>query len=537
MPVKAAVLLVILEVWMPWSRVMFTQFLVLTALGLAGVVACQPATPDPPESQVPSRSQILPGPQGQPAPQLGPAPGSGSDQTVVSPEIVVDPNVRITSDPWPFGEPSIAADPENPGALIVSSSEFLVNQGIVTGTFVTDDGGRTWKRSVLPGMREGLARRDYVHVEDSWTTCAARGVCYLSALTESQQGKRWRTHIVVYRSDDRGHTWQGPALLPGDSYDRTSIVAVGDRVYVESGADTADPALVQPPQHPSVAAMVLLRSDDRGRTFHKVALVSPNNLGQNPMNIVAMPDGSLVFGFNDHPATGKELLSAGRMYVIHAADRGANLGVPQLIADSNRPSVIGFLDADLSPSKFRGRVYATWESGELSNYYSFRNVESPQVAGKTRSVSVAHSTDSGRSWSRPITLRADAAGPAFFATPAVNRDGVVGVVWLQHELDHPARLCYRVYFSASLDGGDSFTPPRPVSDAVSCPDSEANRIKAPEDEVLFPDRARGGEYFRMAAAADGSFHPVWPDGRNGAFQLYTSRIVVKRTPPAGASGH
>ena len=43
---------------------------------------------------------------------------------------------------------------------------------------------------------------------------------------------------------------------------------------------------------------------------------------------------------------------------------------------------------------------------------------------------------------------------------------------------------------------------------------------------------RGGDYIGLTAAADGSFHPVWIDGRNGIFQVYTARIEARRSEKA-----
>jgi hypothetical protein len=446
------------------------------------------------------------------------------------PDITIGTNVRVTASGGPFVEPTIAAHPSNPYSLIVSASE-VSKDGIAAAAFISSDAGRTWRRSTLPDMREGLERKDYIHVEDSWTTFAPDGTGYLSALAEKNLGGgNWQTHILIYRSDDRGGTWRGPTILPGRSFDRTSVVATRENLYAESQASGRDAELVQQPTSADVIA--LLRSDDHGQTLQSVASLAPDNLGRSLMNIVALPDDSLLLGYYDHPRNGKQLIASGRLYVSRATDGGRVLGLPQLITDAIRPAVTGFLASDLSSSAFRGRVYATWESGDLSSYFTLSNAMAPSNAGKTRVVSISHSADNGNSWSRPVSLSAENSGPAFFSTPAVNGDGIVGVLWLQHEVDHPERLCYRVYFSASVDGGETFSAPQVVSDAVSCPDAKANMITFPPDNDVTAERfPRGGDYFRLAASADGSFQAVWADGRNGAFQLYTSRIVVGRVGP------
>src|SRR5207302_10494582 len=135
---------------------------------------------------------------------------------------------------------------------------------------------------------------------------------------------------------------------------------------------------------------------------------------------------------------------------------------------------------------------------------------------------VVRSTDNGRKWSVPRTLKVEGRGAAHFATLAVSQQGVLGVVWIQDEQYERDARCYRVWFAASVDGGDSFSLPTAVSDKTSCSDADLN------PEPYFKSRLKGGDYIGLAAAADGSCHAAWIDVRNGAFRLYTARIEVRQ---------
>jgi hypothetical protein len=118
---------------------------------------------------------------------------------------------------------------------------------------------------------------------------------------------------------------------------------------------------------------------------------------------------------------------------------------------------------------------------------------------------------------------------------AVNRGGVLGIIWFE-KLDH-ADAMYDVFFTASLDGGDSFLPPRRVTSHSSQADSPQNRaltqiggIRKKGLSHFFSAYSRwknAGEYTGLTADTEGVFHAFWPDARRGAFQLYTSRITVK----------
>ena len=445
-------------------------------------------------------------------------------QTTGSVEIIIGKNVRVSQESSSFIEASVAAHPDDPNILVISSSE-IIREGMIATSFFSTDGGRTWKHSQLPEMKEGLNRQDFSHSEDTWTAFAPTGAMYLSALVPKKVGEdRYEAGIWVYRSSDNGRTWKGPARLAGRHFDRPAIVATSDHVYIESNASGRDAAIVSQPFSGDIIA--LLRSDDGANSFKTASYVVPDNLGHHSTNPIVLPDGSLLLAFNDHPR-GTSPLTSSRFYVVQATNKGERLGLPEFVCDVDRPSVPGNVAVDNSTSQFRGRVYAVWESGTLM-YLNGENAKSEALSGKTREPSVAYSTNSGLSWSSPVTFHSENAGPAYYTTIAVNRNGVVGVAWLQHETRSIERLCYRIYFAASIDGGKTFTPPRVVSDAVSCPDGSENLavIFPPDNHHVTEIWPRGGDYIGLAVTADGDFHPVWIDGRDGPFQAYTSRVKV-----------
>src|SRR5262249_59405498 len=92
-------------------------------------------------------------------------------------------------------------------------------------------------------------------------------------------------------------------------------------------------------------------------------------------------------------------------------------------------------------------------------------------------------SDDGKAWTQPVVVddaidRRPAHGPdSFVPALAVNRDGVVGVTWYDRRED-PANRRFRLRFSASFDGGDSFSPSISVS-------SEAFTYPQPENYQLY----------------------------------------------------
>jgi hypothetical protein len=157
-------------------------------------------------------------------------------------------------------------------------------------------------------------------------------------------------------------------------------------------------------------------------------------------------------------------------------------------------------------------------------------------------ILLSYSADGGKTWSRPRAVNDDRArdnldGPDHCTpTIAVNHDGLVGVMWYDRR-DDPNNVGYHVRFTASLDGGDSWLPSVRVSTAGnSFEGSETPSLFG----IVFPVDAGGirwvigdnawhtnGHTAGLAAAADGSFHPVWVDNRTGLPQMWTAAIAVK----------
>lgn len=102
----------------------------------------------------------------------------------------------------------------------------------------------------------------------------------------------------------------------------------------------------------------------------------------------------------------------------------------------------------------------------------------------------------------------------------VNHRGVLGVAWTDARHAYEGDDCYDIYFTASLDGGESFLSERRITEATSCPKVEENgaigRIFAPS----------GGDYIGMIAESDGRFRLMWSDARNGPFELWTALVDV-----------
>ncbi len=157
--------------------------------------------------------------------------------------------------------------------------------------------------------------------------------------------------------------------------------------------------------------------------------------------------------------------------------------------------------------------------------------------GKHRLLS-SFSSDRGRTWSeeKAISPEAAAGSSQYQQMIAVNKDGTVGVLWFDNRI---ARDRYDAYFTASVDGGETFLPAARVTSESSDPRGLGNLQPAvwhtqPQGDALrstissaYSFRPAGGDYIGLDADPNGTFHAFWPDARSGTFQVYTARIDVR----------
>ena len=147
--------------------------------------------------------------------------------------------------------------------------------------------------------------------------------------------------------------------------------------------------------------------------------------------------------------------------------------------------------------------------------------------GITADVYLMYSDDRGESWSVPTRVNDNQRLARHEeAMLSVNDQGVVGVAWYDRR-HADAADCYDVYFSASLDGGESFLPNTRLSTATSCQKVPGNVISDPNGQRDIAEYwPNGGDYSGIAGAADGAFHIVWADSRTGVYQLWTRSVRI-----------
>lgn len=400
-------------------------------------------------------------------------------------------------------EPHLAAHPSDPGHLVAVAWDHPAGGPAPAdehcATFHSSDGGRGWERRELTSVGCG----------DPWVSVSSAGTAVLTALGTHASLADTTNNLVAFFSGDAGVTWHDVPQGLGRLHDSPRSVAAPDgTIYLTSGQGWRPGA-----GRPRFTVFV---GRVRPGRLHVDVLprVVPSNLNLNADGLAVLSDGTLVVTYYDFQRPVPEggfrsragALEGRRAWAVVSPDRGLSFSIPLLVTEEcwTRPT---FLAADTSGGPFRDRIYFLCEGD------------------RQRAVLLAHSEDGGELWSAatPIEPPASEDGSRTEPQVAVNGRGVVGVAWMDRR-DDPSRECYAPYFAASLDGGATFGPAVRVATELSCPD--------PARAGEFPLRrwSTGGDYFGFAAGADGRFHLLWPDARDGAFGIRTAAVTVRGTP-------
>jgi hypothetical protein len=446
------------------------------------------------------------------------------------PAILLGSSVHISADnpTAPHVESFLALNPTNPSQLVATS---IVSEGEVGGValYVSRDAGRSWERatSLGAGVPQLSGGDPIVYYDPS-------GAALFCSLCEGSD-----CSFRVWRSADGGLHWDSASAVSGATdrqylaVDMTSgpyrgrIYAAGTKVVRQSNGG-------------AYPVLAISASTDGARTFSPSIILDVTSDGQSHgfggiADLLITSRGTLVVPFQSSPnlIPGPER----QVWTVISQNGGRTFAAPRpgvLMGRGpsgfRRTRTAGNIRAVLDPSSgpFKDRIYVAWVDFNNDRY----------------EVKVAHSDDLGVSWSAAVTVN-DNNGPHDSSNAAitVNRDGIVSLVWNDRRDDIKGE-CYRLYVSASLDGGDTFLPNVQVNPQATCPNSRGNWsgsahvFAAGSTSVVLsgvPDRfSNGGETQGLVATPDGRFHVAWINGESGVMQLwYTSFTVQPGTQQVG----
>ncbi len=361
--------------------------------------------------------------------------------------------------------------------------------------------------------------------------------------------------IIVYRSTDGGSTWT-PTLKRTDA----NPASLADPAFAWGASDSLFFVNMWTPSLDKLAdagCLQIVRSQDGGRTWgqtttikefhdrpflamdstggkyqgrlycltHKGLLVSADSgrsfgsprtwtrrsgfIAYASCNPVVLSDGTLVAVYNSsrERTTAEQKQSDPTQDARYLAarvsrDGGDSFAAECVIAEYRGN---GYAQAAAAPAHtaWKDRIYLVWQEN--------------LPRGRT-CISFACSKDGGKTFSKPFILSEqsqDEGDDAFVPSIAVNKAGIVAVMWYDTRGLRPGEAGWDIRLRASLDGGETWQQSVQVSDAPTRKDKKTRK------------RLAGvGHTAGLAADADGVFHCLWVDGRSGVSQVYTAAVTV-----------
>jgi hypothetical protein len=401
-------------------------------------------------------------------------------------------------------EPMITVNPARPRNVIATWKQDV---GPFNGTrsdlvASSQDGGKTWKRSTIPGLTVctgGTADT----ASDPWVSAGGDGTVYFGGLAADLSTAPPTTAVVASHSGDGGRTWPSPATvappLPGNETDAiTGSPTLDGHAYMVWANFTFD--------FPRANTLEFSRTTDSGTTWSPPVLIDqPGPFAwDSAPRLLVLPNGALLTlfvqtdleaGFGAHYAA--RSLDEGRTW-LSPVQVGPRLPLTEFVHPE-----FGSLPQPHFPSA------AVAPDGTA--YIAFENNSSATSGG----IGVAKSRDGGLTWSSS-TLRV--SGYAFEPAIAVNKHGTVGVTWydLRNDRLGDTALTADVWFAHSQNRGESW---------------RQTHVAGPTDLRTAPMPAHNyvGEYQGLAALRGRGFAAVFtlpaPQAKDGPTDIFFARLA------------
>jgi hypothetical protein len=398
-----------------------------------------------------------------------PKAGGGQDPAQPKKAGVAHRIVRVTqADAKGSAEVSVAIDPTNPDHMVaVSIAQLKAFPGISDFSYVTTDGGRTWKTAPCPNPNKRRQGDDAVAFTGDGLALHA----YLSFDGNlGERPKKANSGIIISSSRD-GLTWNSP--VPAVDHVNTSR-PFEDKPWIKADNNPGSPNKgniyllwtkfdvygSKDPEHKT--HIYASRSVDGGQSF-----AVPHRISEKPGDCV--DSNKTVMGAV--PAVGPQ----GEVYAVWAGpdglvfaksgDAGNTFGKNKVITDTpggwdfavkglGRSNGTPSAGVDVSKGKDRGSIYVNWGDTRFGDPDVFLIV----------------SRDGGETWSKPLRVNDDPQGNGkeqFFTWMAVDPvDASVNIVFYDRRDLEGTQT--GLTLARSVDGGRTFVNHRINQEPFVC---------------------------------------------------------------------
>lgn len=205
--------------------------------------------------------------------------------------------------------------------------------------------------------------------------------------------------------------------------------------------------------------------------------------------------------------------------LVRSMDKGATWDSPRAV----QQMVPTAIENGLSPRDRRNLGFPTLATDKYADS-PFANAvyfvwQDGRDEGDPSNVYFTASFDGGETFSEPVRLNDDATTAAqLMPAISVSPGGVIDVTWVDQRLDVDGGLLLDQYYTYSLDGGKTWAPNVRVRDADD--DGWDPNYSHHQNGMVFI-----GDYIDIDSSWQAA-HPVWPDTRSGSVvDVYTATLL------------
>jgi hypothetical protein len=425
--------------------------------------------------------------------QVSPAYRTSVNGVTITQVNVDDNGMNIVGDA--ANEPSLAVNPKNPGRMAIAWRQFdtITNNFRQAGYAYTTDGGNTW---TFPGVLEpGIFRSDPVLGAD------ADGRFFYNSLTSDIHNNFL---CAVFMSTDGGATW-------GDKTDAHG----GDKQWMAidktTGAGRGNIYAFWTQVFSSCLPGSFTRGFLTGQYFEDCT-----DIPDDPYwgTLAINRNGDLyIGGFGDTSFVVVKSSTAQVPFATFGWEMATHVSLDGTISYGTDPNPGGLagqtsIAVDTSTGPNQGNVYLLCSVQRAST-------------SDPLDVMFSRSTDGGGTWSGAYRINDDTSVTAWqwFGTMSVAPTGRIDVVWLDTR-DNPGTVLSSLYYSASYDGGVTWSKNARISDAF-------------DPHLGWPNQNKMGDYFHLISDSTGA-RLAWAATFNGGEDVYYSwipdSIAANRTP-------
>jgi hypothetical protein len=426
-------------------------------------------------------------------------------------DLRVAPNLRLGDDPAPLpitmrsqAEPNIARSPLEPELIVATFQEgrFVDGGAVDCGYSVTQDGGLTWTRALIPNLTT-VTGGPYPRATDPVAGIDLSGRIFLT--TEGATNSDFTEGVIlVSRSLDGGATFGSPVIVfqPESSSDFPDKPWMAINTFANTSS--AGRILVTWTLFGKGDPSPILRSysDDHGLTWSPGVVIHSANASAQGSQPVFLPDGRLAIVYwNFQGANGGEEID-----MVLSSDGGVTFGSPTLVTPVTRYDPVSIRSGVFLPSATTDRT-----TGALYVVYqAFDSGSNPRVL-------FTKSTNAGATWSTPIAITDNPNTGVFNPAISASPDGQTLAVSFYDQRDSGGStfLC-NLYLAQSFDGGATWQPNIRLTSITT-------------DASLAPLTDAGymlGDYLGIAPSTgpDIPAVPVWVDTRTGNPDPFITRV-------------